>query len=124
AKHTFSPPAGMTDAMHQASTVAYDYGHHMITQHDARRGYTRYTRNALGQVLVAHAPGVQYRYTYDAAHRLTSVLDSRGDKVLKYRYSPGGLLTSLQDNAGRQTNYLYDPVGRLSGGWAQNGNRV
>jgi len=121
---TFGNLVGMTDAMNQTTTFTYGYGHQLLTKLDAGGRYTSYTRNALGQVLVAQAPGVQYSYTYDAAHRLTSVLDSRGDKVLKYRYSPGGLLTSLQDNAGRQTNYLYDPLGRLSGVWAPNGDRV
>lgn len=56
--------------------------------------------------------------TYDAAHRLKSVSDSRGNKTLSYTYSPGGLLNNLSDSDGKRTDYLYDAVGRLTGIWA------
>jgi RHS repeat-associated protein len=67
---------------------------------------------------------MNYTYTYDSAHRLSSVTDSRGGKALNYTYSPGGLLNALSDSEGDNTNYLYDAVGRLSGIYAANGDYI
>ena len=60
--------------------------------------------------------------TYDAANRLRTVNDSRGNKTLTYTYSAGGKLNQLADSEGRTTNYLYDNVGRLSGVQAPGAN--
>jgi len=40
------------------------------------------------------SPEVTYTYSYDTAHRLASVSDSRGNKTIRYNYSPGGRLNS------------------------------
>ena len=85
---------------------------------------TAYTRNALGQVTQVSRPEVTYTYTYDAAHRLQTVTDSRGSKRLTYTYSPGGRRTSLQDSDGNRTDSTYDPVGRLTGITAPSGDLV
>jgi RHS repeat-associated protein len=85
---------------------------------------TQYTYDALGQVLTAQTPGVTYQYTYDTAHRLATVTDSRGPKTLTYRHSPGGLLDSLEDSEGHRRDFLYDAVGRLSAVQAPEGERV
>ncbi|MFY9458561.1 MAG: hypothetical protein WAP57_02260, partial [Aquabacterium commune] len=69
-------------------------------------------------------PNVNYSYSYDAAHRLVSVTDSRGNKTLSYDWSAGGLLNAITDSEGRQTSYLYDPVGRLMGITAPNGDTL
>jgi len=61
---------------------------------------------------------------YDAAQRLVSVVDGRGRKALAYRHSPGGMLDAVRDSEGNQTDYLYDPVGRLTGLWAANDDLV
>jgi YD repeat-containing protein len=85
---------------------------------------TRYTYNALGQVLSTKTPEVTYEYTYDTAHRLATVTGSRGPKALTYRYSSGGLLDSLEDSEGHRRDYLYDAVGRLSAVRAPSGEQV
>jgi YD repeat-containing protein len=71
-----------------------------------------------------HSPAFRRTYTYDAAHRLQTVTDSRGPKTLTYTYSPGGLRNAMTDCDGNRTTYLYDPVGRLTGLWAPTGDRV
>ena len=85
---------------------------------------TRYIRNRLGQVTEVQAPEVNYTYDYDVAHRLVKVTDGRAAKFLSYDLSPGGLLNSTLDSDNNETDYLYDPVGRLIGMWAPNGDLV
>jgi YD repeat-containing protein len=62
-----------------------------------------------------HSPAFRTTYTYDAAHRLQSVTDSRGPKTLTYTYRSGGLRNAMTDSDGNRTTYLYDGVGRLTG---------
>ncbi|MBI3479206.1 MAG: RHS repeat-associated core domain-containing protein, partial [Nitrosomonadales bacterium] len=108
------------DPLNQTTTLNWGYGHQLLTVRDQAGNTTGYTRNALGQITVALAPGVAYRYGYDTSHRLSSLSDSRGNKTLSYAYSPGGMMNWMQDSDGNRTDYLYDPVGRLSGIWAAN----
>lgn len=110
----------VTDPKNQLTQYIWGYGHQLLSRKDANGNLTSYIRNALGQPLVATSPGVRYNYSYDDAHRLKSVTDSRGNKTLTYVYSPGGLLNTLTDGEGKRTDYLYDPVGRLTGIWAPN----
>lgn len=65
-------------------------------------------------------PELTYTYGYDAAHRLASVNDSRGNKTINYDYTPGGRLNWMSDTDGYRTDYQYDGVGRLSGIWGAN----
>ncbi len=109
----------MTDAKGQVTGYTWDYGHQMRTRTNTA-GNTTYTRNPLGQIVTAGTPEATYSYTYDPAHRLNTFTDSRGNKTLTYNYSPGGLLNWMKDSDGNRTDYLYDPVGRLSGIWAAN----
>ncbi|HBG05564.1 MAG: hypothetical protein A2075_07590 [Geobacteraceae bacterium GWC2_58_44] len=109
----------MTDAKEQATGYTWGYGHQMLTKTNIA-GNVTYTRSALGQVIKAKSPEVTYNYTYDTTHRLESVTDSRGGKMLSYTYSPGGLLNWVTDSDGNETDYLYDKIGRLSGIWAAN----
>ena len=78
----------------------------------------------MGQVLTAQTPSVTDTYTYDPAHRLQTVTDSRGGKTLTYSYSAAGRVTSLRDGEGNRTDYTYDPVGRLQAVWAPPGETV
>jgi RHS repeat-associated protein len=110
-----------TDPKGNITDMTWAYGHRMLTRTSAA-GNVAYTHNTLGQVVTAttYAAGnssvlVKYTYTYDAANRLRSVTDSRGNKTLTYTYSAGGKLNQLADSEGRTTNYLYDNIGRLSG---------
>jgi RHS repeat-associated protein len=115
-----------TDARGQIIRYAWGYGHQLLARtNDAGTVvYAGYTRNPLGQVTRVQTPEVTYTYTYDAAHRLASVTDSRGNKTLTYNYSPGGMLNWMSDSDGNRTDYEYDPVGRLSGILAPNEDYV
>ncbi len=80
------------------------------------------TRNPLGQPekIAGGNPALTETRSYDAAHRVIGITDSRGNKTLTYDWSPGGLLNMMQDSDGHRTDYLYDGVGRLIGIWAPN----
>ncbi|MFX6771164.1 hypothetical protein ABTH21_19385, partial [Acinetobacter baumannii] len=60
-----------------------------------------WTRNPLGQVTRAEtrdgggAAVVAYDYTFDVAHRLESVTDSRTGTAIVYGWTPGGRLSSI-----------------------------
>ena len=81
-----------------------------------------------GQVTQAFSDAVTYDYTYDAAHRVATITDSRGPQTLGYTYTPGGRLknrTQTHQNAEvSRTDYVYDAVGRLSAMWAGHGEVV
>lgn len=117
-----------TDAKGDVTTFAWAFGHRLTSRINPAAGNLEVAYNNLGQVQTAatRLPGstttnlVQYSYTYDNLNRLDTITDSRGPVVLDYDYSQGGRLKALRDNAGNQTNYLYDAVGRLSGIWAPN----
>ncbi|RTL29129.1 MAG: type IV secretion protein Rhs [Burkholderiales bacterium] len=113
-----------TDPKSQTTTYTWDTGHQLKTRVEQGGRTTSYTRNALGQVLTVTHPNVNYSYAYDAAHRLVTAQDSRGNKTLGYDWSPGGLLNSITDSNNRKTTYLYDPVGRLTGITAPNGDTL
>ncbi|MFA5026974.1 MAG: DUF6531 domain-containing protein, partial [Candidatus Methylomirabilota bacterium] len=84
----------------------------------------RYVRNPLGQVTLASTPTLTTTYTYDPAHRLQSVTDSRGTTTLTYTYTPGGHLRRVQDSDGGITDYTYDPAGRPQALWTPSGEVV
>src|SRR5262249_13188510 len=92
-------PLTVTDARSTPITMTWAYGHQPLSR-TAGGQTTTWTRNALGQVTQAQSPDVTYTYRYDAAHRPSSVTDSRGAKTLTYGWSPGGLLNSLVDSEG------------------------
>jgi RHS repeat-associated protein len=67
---------------------------------------------------------VSYSYAYDPAKRLASVTDSRGNKTLRYTWTPGGRLAQLQDADGHVASFAYDATGRLATITAPNGENV
>jgi len=89
---------------------------------DSSPHITTYAYSVLGQISKVTAPEVTYTYGYDKANRLSTVTDSRGNKTLKYTYSPGGQLTAIadSDNNGnstttdRRSDFLYDAARRLT----------
>jgi RHS repeat-associated protein len=94
-----------------------------------------WTRNPLGQVTRAEtkdgsgATLVAYDYTFDVAHRLESVTDSRVGRAIQYGWTPGGRLSSISLGAGAGTEaalwrFQYDGTGRLTGITAPNGQTV
>lgn len=107
----------ITDAKNQITTLTYAYGGRVLTRTDQFGARTAYQYNPRGQVVSAQSAEVTYSYTYDGAHRVATVTDSRGNKTIAYRYSPGGRRTSvLVDDVG-EIVYRYDSVGRLSAIW-------
>jgi RHS repeat-associated protein len=120
----------VTDPRGTVLTSTWAYGHQLLTRSDTTNPLSpvallAYTRNGLGQVLTAERTGVvTHTHTYDAAHRLQTVTDSRAGKRLTYAWTPGGLLSAVEGPDGARTDYLYDPVGRLTGIWAPNGDVV
>ena len=113
-----------TDAKGQKTNYVWDYGHQLRQRIDGGQTTASYVRNALGQVLTAGSPEVTYSYTYDVAHRLASVTDSRGNKTLTYSYSPGGRLNQLTADDIGNVWLRYDPVGRLTTIWDSLGSYV
>jgi len=89
-----------------------------------------YSRNPLGQVTRAETKDgssqtvVAYDYSYDSAHRLQTVTDSRAGKSLTYTWTPGGRLARVIDSDGHSTSFAYDGVGRISSLTAPNGESV
>ena len=89
-----------------------------------------YTRNPLGQVTRAETKDgasqtvVAYDYSYDSAHRLQTVIDSRAGKSLTYTWTPGGRLARVVDSDGHSTSFAYDGVGRLSSLTAPNNESI
>jgi RHS repeat-associated protein len=88
-----------------------------------------YSRNALGQVTRAETKDgsgttiVAYDTTYDAAHRVAGITDSRSGKTLAYTWTPGGRLATITLD-GHAWAFKYDGVGRLSALVAPNGQTV
>jgi RHS repeat-associated protein len=119
-----------TDPKGQIITATYTYGGILTTQSaykflgDPAPQVTTSSRNDLGQVITTQSPVTTTTYGYDTARRLQSVTDSRGAKTFTYTYSNGGRLKRLQDSEGKRTDYLYDPVGRLTGLWAANNDLI
>lgn len=116
-----------TDAKNQTTQLTWDTGHQLKTRTVKNADGTlhkteTFTRNPLGkpEKIVSSNPALTETRVYDAAHRLVSVTDSRGNKTLTHDWSPGGLLNMVQDSDGHRTDYLYDGVGRLIGVWAPN----
>jgi RHS repeat-associated protein len=105
-----------TDPKSQVTTLTYGYGGVLNTRQNAA-GTISYTRNPLGQVTLAQSPEVSYSYTYDAAHRLASLTDSRGNKTLAYSWSAGGRLNRMSGTDTGLVDYRYDAVGRLTTLW-------
>ena len=115
-------------AANQSSSYTYDPVSGLLATRTTPNAQTvSYTRNELGQVTRAETKDgsntliVAYDYTYDTAHRLKSVTDSRGNKTLNYTFSPGGWLSKIGDSDGHTNTYRYDAVGRLQAIIAPNG---
>ena len=113
-----------TDPKAQVTTYAWTTGHQLQSRTEQGGRQTTWTRNALGQPTTVKHPEANLTYAYDAAHRVVSVSDNRGNKTLAYAWSPGGWLNSVTDGEGKITNYRYDPAGRLAGITAPNNDQL
>mgnify|MGYP000622723805 CR=1 FL=1 len=67
-------------------------------------------------LLAAAIGGMHYRYTYDAMGRLTGKQAS-GRTLLALAYDLNGNLTRQEDLTGKVTEYRYNLLDQVSGGW-------
>jgi RHS repeat-associated protein len=56
----------------------------------------------------------QVEHDYDAADRLTEVVDTLGDQTIHYAYDANGRVTAIDCASGAQTTYRYDANGRAT----------
>jgi YD repeat-containing protein len=75
-----------TDPKTQVTSLTYGYGGQVMTRNSLTNPglAIAYIRNTLGQVTQASSSAVTYVHTYDLAHRLESVTDTRGGQQLQY----------------------------------------
>ncbi len=75
---------------------------------------SEFERDAFGNPTRAVFAGIETRYTYDAAGRLLSEIDSSGG-TKSYRYDAAGQISEMRLPDGRQVKYQYDRGGRRIG---------
>jgi len=107
---------------HRTACPAVPYGYALQTtlgyvQSAAGSTYVVYRR---GQVTKAQTAEVTCTYGYKAAHRLTSMLDSNGNRT-DYLYDPTGRLTNIWAPNNDVVSFSYDDGGRLTEKWFPNG---
>ena len=112
------------DGKRQTTSYTWKAGGLPDTRTDTASHKTTWTYDGLFRLASVGDPNVTYSYTYDAANRVSSVKDSRSNKVLGYKWSLGGLLNRKTDGEGRYTDYIYEDSGRLAGQWLPNGDYV
>ncbi len=102
-------------------SYAYDSLAQLMTQTHPDSTSIGYTYDAVGTVASVrdenHATA-NTSYTYDPAHRLSSVkqtlaIAASGSVTTSYRYDIGGNLTGVTDPNGNVTSYQYDDFGRM-----------
>ena len=112
----------MTDANGLVTTNTYDLRQRLLTRSVTGSGFvtqtTSLTYDGVGQVTQLTLPDAsQLNYTYDAAHRLTQVQDSLGNKVTYTLDSEGNRINEVTtDPLGTLTKILtrsYDALNRL-----------
>jgi len=68
--------------------------------------------NSAGQrIRETDANGVVTERVYDSRNRVLE--ETTGERTIRYAYSPGGLLESVEDELGRLTTFVYDRFDRL-----------
>ena len=68
--------------------------------------------NSVGQrIRETDANGVVTERVYDSRNRVLE--ETTGERTVRYAYSPGGLLESVEDELGRLTTFVYDRFDRL-----------
>ncbi|MFH7321103.1 RHS repeat-associated core domain-containing protein [Desulfurivibrio sp. D14AmB] len=72
-----------------------------------------FTYDARGNILTAANRHIGYSFTYDAAGRMTGVVDSYG-RVIEYRYDQAGRRTRMISPDGRTISYRYNTAGQLA----------
>jgi len=89
-------------------TRTYDDWGRKLTETDALGFITRAeTRDGSNHLIVA------YDYAYDPAQRLRSVTDARGNKTIRYTWTPGGRLAAISAPNAENVAYTWDAGGRL-----------
>ncbi len=108
-------PVSRTGPDGSAQTFAYDGTGALISATDST-GTTTYTVDAVDRVTgIAHPDGTALSYTYDSAGNRTSVtanLPGGTSHQTNYAYDPAGRMVAVTDHASNTTTYAYDPAGR------------
>ncbi|MFN7923550.1 MAG: hypothetical protein U0Q16_25845 [Bryobacteraceae bacterium] len=108
-----------------AGAVTYEY---LPKLRQVRRNYpngisTTFTFGSTGQMAsIRHERAgaallAEFRYEYDAAGRVTKVIETASDgkqRENKLEWKPGGYLSAYVDAAGRRTEFEYDEMGNRS----------
>lgn len=91
------------------------------TLQDGRGNITTFTYSNEGDLVASAAPNGTRNYGYDAAGRLTSVIDENGIKT-KITYDNDDNLKGMENAAGRSTTFTYDVAGQLTAITDRKGN--
>jgi RHS repeat-associated protein len=98
-------------------SYAYDALNRLAAAHDNYGGTTSYSYDKVGNLGGYTYPnGVQSAFVYDALNRLTSLVVSKGSALTSYAYTlgPSGSRIQVGELGGRQINYGYDNLYRLT----------
>ncbi|MGW2256173.1 DUF6531 domain-containing protein [Kitasatospora sp. NPDC001660] len=104
--YTAGQLTGVTDSAGRTATLSYNVG--LLTQvmlADGRHVDYGYTGSQLTSV--SSLDGTTTTYAYDAAGRLASVRDPRGNYTTRNTYDQQGRVTSQQDAANATTTFAY-----------------
>ncbi|MGZ0050504.1 RHS repeat-associated core domain-containing protein [Brevibacillus gelatini] len=97
----------------KVNTFTYDRAGNLLAEIDALGRTQSYQFNKLHQVIATtNAAGQKTRFAYDAAARLTEVLENDA-ALYKQEYDGAGRLTSYTDANGHTTTLTYDASGLL-----------
>lgn len=108
-----------TDTGGKTTTSTYDRFGNVLTETDALGQVARYQYTSLGAPATkADRNGATTTFTHDALGRLENVTVTKGnaEESIFYGYTLTGQL-EFEENANQRTEYAYDALGRLKGGW-------
>ena len=101
------------DTANRETLYDYDTAHRLIKTTDALNQFTQFEYNARSQMTkVKDALNQEYVFTYDALGRQLS--QTKASATMSYEYDAVGNRTKRTDYTGRETDYVYDNLNRLT----------
>lgn len=101
------------DPRNQTTTFSYDLGDR-LQRVDWPGGWTSYTYDGLGDLTRAIDPNTNLSLSYDAALRLTGMVDNISGRNISYQYDGVGDRLQMTAPTGSVTTYVYDLASRLT----------